>query len=151
MNTRERIDTDLKNAMRARDKQRVDVLRLVTAAIKQVEIDERISVDEERLIGILTRLCKQRQESIRQFEAAHRDDLVKQEQFELELIQTWLPKQLDDAELGTMIEKAIKDTNAVSMADMGKVMEILKPALHGRADMGKVSALVKAIIHQQNI
>lgn len=144
MTTKEQVNNDLKDAMRARDKQTLDTLRLVTAAIKQVEVDERIDVDDTRLLVILDKLAKQRQESISQFQSAGRDDLVAQEQFELALIQRYLPTPLGEDEIIRLVEEALVDSGAKAMADMGKVMAILKPMLQGRADMGRVSAMIKA-------
>ncbi|MDI9819771.1 GatB/YqeY domain-containing protein [Legionella sp. PL877] len=144
MTIKERINADLKDAMRARDKMKLDTLRLVTAAIKQVEVDERIEVDDERMLVILDKLAKQRKESIAQFEAAARNDLVAQEQFELDVINQYLPEPLSEAEVTTLIADAITEVKAEKMSDMGKIMAILKPQLQGRADMSKVSAMVKA-------
>lgn len=144
MTIRERVSNDLKDAMRARDKKTLDTLRLVTAAVKQIEVDERIEVDEERMLVILDKLTKQRKESIAQFEAAGREDLVAQEQFELGVISRYLPEPLSETEIEELLAKAIAEVEAAKMADMGKVMAILKPQLQGRADMTKVSALIKA-------
>ena len=144
MTIKDRISNDLKEAMRARDKKKLEALRLVTAAIKQVEVDERIDVDEERMLVILDKLAKQRKESITQFQAAGRDDLVAQEQFELELIGQYLPEPLSDAEIDALVAQALADTGASKMSDMGKVMALLKPQLQGRADMSKISATIKA-------
>jgi uncharacterized protein YqeY len=144
MTTKERINDDLKDAMRARDKNKLGALRLVTAAIKQVEVDERIEVDDARLLLILDKLAKQRQESIQQFQQAGRDDLVMQEQFELNLLKNYLPQPLSEAEVEQLVSKALTDLAATKMADMGKVMAQLKPQLQGRADMAKVSAMIKA-------
>jgi uncharacterized protein len=144
MTIKEQINNDLKDAMRARDKEKLGAMRLITAAIKQVEVDERIDVDEVRMLVILDKLAKQRNESISQYKAAGRDDLVAQEQYELGIISHYLPEPLTDAEITTMIEEAIKTVDAQKMSDMGKVMTHLKPQMQGRADMGKVSALIKA-------
>lgn len=144
MTIKEQINNDLKDAMRARDKEKLGAMRLITAAIKQVEVDERIDVDEARMLVILDKLAKQRNESISQYKAAGRDDLVAQEQYELGIISHYLPEPLTDAEITTMIEEAIKTVDAQKMSDMGKVMTHLKPQMQGRADMGKVSALIKA-------
>lgn len=144
MKTRERIDGDLKNAMRDRSNPKlVTLLRSINAAIKQVEVDERIVVDEARLISILKKLEKQRKESISQFAAAARDDLVAQEQFELEVIMQYLPEQLGEKDLIEFVEKAILETGAQKISDMGKVMAQLKPVLQGRADMSQVNSLIK--------
>ncbi|WP_019218382.1 GatB/YqeY domain-containing protein [Legionella tunisiensis] len=144
MTIKDRLSNDLKDAMRARDKKTLDTLRLVTAAVKQVEVDERIVVDEERMLVILDKLAKQRKESIAQFQAAGRDDLVAQEQFELDLISQYLPEPLSEADIEALITQAFADVGAEKMSDMGKVMAQLKPQLQGRADMSKVSAMIKA-------
>lgn len=141
---KDRISNDIKDAMRARDKKKLDTLRLITAAVKQVEVDERIEVDDARMLVILDKLAKQRKESITQFKSANRDDLVEQEQFELDIINQYLPAPLSDAEIKALIDKAIAETGAEKMSDMGKVMALLKPQLQGRADMTQVSALIKA-------
>lgn len=144
MTIKERITEDLKDAMRAKDQKKLGTLRLVTAAIKQVEVDERITVDEDRMLVILDKLAKQRKESIDQFQAAGRDDLVAQEQFELAVIEHYLPEPLTEAEIEALIANAFSETGANKMSDMGKVMAILKPQLQGRADMSKISAIIKA-------
>lgn len=143
MNNREKIQSDLKDAMRSQNREKVNTLRLITAAIKQVEVDERIEVDEARLLTILTKLVKQRQESIEQFKKAERDDLVAKEQAELEIIQQYLPEPLDENTIKQLIDEAIQNVDAKSMADMGKVMGMLKPKLQGRADMSKISGIIK--------
>lgn len=144
MTIKDRISNDVKDAMRAREKMKLDTLRLITAAVKQVEVDERINVDDERMLVILDKLAKQRKESITQFQAAGRTDLVTQEQFELDLISQYLPEPLSDAEIESLIEKGINEVGAAKISDMGKVMALLKPQFQGRADMTKVSALIKA-------
>ena len=144
MSLKERILQDVKDAMRTKDKPRLATLRLITAAIKQREVDERIELDDTQVITVLDKMSKQRRESISQFEQAGRDDLIAQEAAELELIQTYLPEQLGEDELQTLIEEALQQTGADSIKDMGKVMGQLKPRLQGRADMGAVSALIKA-------
>lgn len=144
MTLKEQINQDLKDAMRAKDKPTLDALRLVTAAIKQVEVDERIDVDDARMLVILDKLAKQRQESIVQFQKAQREDLVNQEQFELTLIQRYLPTPLTAEEVQQLVDDAIVQVGAQKMSDMGQVMAILKPKMQGRADMGKVSALIKS-------
>lgn len=130
--------------MRARDKETLNTLRLITAAIKQIEVDERIDVDENRMLAILDKLAKQRHESITQYEAAGRTDLVDQEQFELNLISKYLPEPLSENEIIQRVDEAIAAVDAQKMSDMGKVMALLKPLMQGRADMAKVSALIKA-------
>jgi len=144
MTLKEQINLDLKDAMRAKDKATLNALRLITAAIKQIEVDERIDVDDERMLIILDKLAKQRQESIVQFQKAQRDDLVNQEQFELALVQRYLPTPFTSEEIQQFIDDAIAQANAQKMSDMGQVMAILKPKMQGRADMGKVSALIKS-------
>jgi uncharacterized protein YqeY len=144
MTTKERINSDLKDAMRARDQHKLDALRLITAAIKQIEVDERIDVDEARMLVILDKLAKQRNESITQFKSAGRDDLVQQEEFELDILHQYLPEPLSDADIKQLVDQAFIDVDAKVMSDMGKVMAQLKPLMQGRADMGKVSAMIKA-------
>jgi uncharacterized protein YqeY len=141
---KEQLNQDLKDAMRARDQRKLNTLRLITAAIKQIEVDERISVDDARLLVILDKMAKQRKESIQQFQLAARHDLVDQEAYELDLIGSYLPKPLSDEEIVAQIEQAISELEAKHMSDMGKVMAHLKPILQGRADMSKVSTLIKA-------
>ena len=140
----ERIKEDMKTAMRARDSQRLAVIRLILAAIKQREVDERITLDDAQVVGVLGKMIKQRRESISQFEQAGRQDLVDKEVFEVSVIETYLPPALDDAELDTMVAEAITSSGAASPKDMGKVMAALKDRIQGRADMGVVSAKVKA-------
>jgi uncharacterized protein YqeY len=138
------LGDSVKTAMKAGKKREVGALRLALAAIKQQEVDTRIEVDDETALGILTKLCKQRRESIEQFEKAGRTDLVEQEQFELELLQTYLPEALSDEEILAAIAAAIGSTGATSPKDMGRVMADLKSSLQGRADMKAVSAIVKS-------
>jgi uncharacterized protein YqeY len=144
MSLKQRIQQDVKDAMRAREKERLATIRLITAAIKQREVDERIELDDEQVLLVLDKMCKQRRESISQFEQAGRDDLVAQEARELDIIQGYLPEQLGDDEIAALIDTALADTGASSIKDMGKVMGQLKPKLQGRADMGAVSAMIKA-------
>ena len=144
MSLKDRITGDVKDAMRARDKPRLATLRLITATIKQQEIDERIELNDAQVLALLDKMCKQRRESISQFEKAGRDDLIAQENSELALIQTYLPAQLNEQEIAALIDAAMADTGAASIKDMGKVMGQLKPKLQGRADMGAVSAMIKA-------
>ena len=144
MSLKDRIQQDVKDAMRAREKQRLATIRLITAAIKQREVDERIELDDEQVLLILDKMCKQRRESISQFEKAGRDDLIAVEVREMEIIQDYLPKQLGDDEIAALIDAAMSDTGATSIKDMGKVMGQLKPKLQGRADMSAVSAMIKA-------
>ena len=144
MSLKERIQQDVKDAMRAREKERLATIRLITAAIKQREVDERIELDDEQVLLVLDKMCKQRRESISQFEKAGRDDLIAVEVREMEIIRDYLPEQLGDDEITTLIEAAMAATGASSIKDMGKVMGQLKPKLQGRADMGAVSAMIKA-------
>ena len=138
-----RILEDVKTAMRAKDKARLGTLRMVTAAIKQREVDERIELDDQNTLEVLTRLVKQRKDSIEQYESAGRDDLAAQEQSELTLIEAYMPQDLTSDELGALLEEAMRETGATSMKDMGKVMAWLKPKVQGRADMGALSGAVK--------
>jgi uncharacterized protein YqeY len=144
MSLKDRIQQDVKDAMRAREKERLATLRLITSAIKQREVDERIELDDEQVLLVLDKMCKQRRESISQFEKAGRDDLIAVEVRELEIIQGYLPEQLGDEDIAALIDAAMADTGASSIKDMGKVMGQLKPKLQGRADMGAVSAMIKA-------
>lgn len=145
MTIKELITNDLKDAMRARDQKKLGTLRLITAAIKQIEVDERIVVeDDDRVLTILNKLVKQRKESIAQFQTAGREDLVAQEQYELDIISHYLPEPLSEDEINTLIQQTMTALNAEKISDMGKVMAELKPLLQGRADMSKVSALIKA-------
>jgi len=135
---------DIKACMKSGDKPRLAVLRLISSAIKQREVDERVDVDDAATITILDKMAKQRRESIEQFTAANRTDLADAEVAELEIIKTYLPQQLSDREINDHIDKAVASTGASSVKDMGKVMGILKPELQGRADMSAVSSLVKS-------
>ncbi|MCU7960952.1 MAG: GatB/YqeY domain-containing protein [gamma proteobacterium symbiont of Bathyaustriella thionipta] len=140
---KQRIISDMKAAMKAGEKPRLGTIRLITAAIKQVEVDERRELSDDDILAILNRMVKQRRDSISQYEKADRQDLADQEIFELDLIQTYLPAQLSEAEIKQAVENAVKDSGAASMRDMGKVMGLLNASLQGRADMSKVSGLVK--------
>ena len=139
-----RINEDIKTAMRSKEKDRLAALRLITAAIKQREVDERISLDDGQVMAVLNKMAKQHRDSIEQYTSAQRVDLVEKEQFELDIVLGYLPRPLDAAEINTRIDEIIAATGAAGMKDMGKVMGQLKSALQGRADMGQVSALVKA-------
>ena len=139
-----RINDDVKAAMKAKDKPRLGVLRLITAAIKQREVDEQITLNDEQVLAVLEKMVKQRKDSIAQYEKAGRDELAQQEAFEIGIIQEYLPEQLSDAEIDALIAEAISSSGAASMKDMGKVMGLLKPKLAGRADMGAVSGKIKA-------
>lgn len=144
MALKDRIQDDMKSAMRAKDKERLGAIRLILAAIKQREVDERIVLDDSQIIAVLERMLKQRRESIAQFEKAGRDDLIARETLEIQVIQAYMPPPLSDAEIGAIVAEAVAESGAASIRDMGKVMGIVKAQLQGRADMGTVSALVKA-------
>lgn len=138
------IQEDVKSAMRAREQKRLTALRLVTAAIKQVEVDQRIEMDDAAILAVLDKMVKQRRDSLEQYQAAGRDDLAAQEQFELDLISSYLPEALSEDELSALIKQAVADTGASSMRDMGAVMNKLREQVQGRADMKAVSNAVKA-------
>lgn len=144
MTIKEQLNSDIKDAMRAKDKNLLTTLRLITAAIKQIEVDERIEVDEERMLIILDKMTKQRKESIAQYQKAERHDLVEQEQYELNILAKYMPEPLSESEIADLVNDAITASGAEKMADMGKVMAQLKSKIQGRADMSKVSALIKA-------
>ena len=148
MPLKEDIQQDMKEAMRAGDKQRLGTIRLILAAIKQREVDERITLDDQQVTAVLDKMSKQRRESLSQYEKAGRDDLAEQEAYELKLIQAYLPEPLGEEEINQLIDAAISETGASSLKDMGKVMGILKPKLQGRADMGAVSAKIKTRLRQ---
>lgn len=139
-----RIQEDVKTALRAHERERLGVLRLVSAAIKQKEVDERIELNDEQVLAVLDKMVKQRRESIEQFEKAGRDDLVAKERFELDLIQTYLPEPLGEDELVALIQSVITELGASSVRDMGPVMNALRGQVQGRADMKAVSQAVKA-------
>ncbi len=139
-----RLQADMKSSMKSGDRDRLGVIRLMLSAIKQVEVDERIELDDTRIVATLDKMAKQRRESISQFESAGRDDLLAIEQDELKIIQEYLPAALSDAEIESLVDASIASTGAAGMQDMGKLMGALKPQLQGRADMGKVSQLVKS-------
>ncbi len=130
--------------MKSGDKPRLAALRLLSAAIKQWEIDERIELNDQQVLTVLDKMVKQRRESIRHYSEAGRHELVEQEEYEISVLQVYLPEPLSDAEIGTMLDKAIADSGAQSLADMGKVMGLMKPQVQGRADMGALSQLVKS-------
>ncbi len=140
---KQRITDDMKSAMRAGEKERLGTIRLILAAIKQVEVDTRKALDDTSILAILDKMVKQRRESIAQYEKAGRDELAAKEQAEIEIIQAYLPEQLSDDEIDALIAATINETGAGSLRDMGKVMGKLKPKLQGRADMGAVSAKIK--------
>jgi uncharacterized protein YqeY len=140
---KDRITEDMKNAMRARDAERLGAIRLLLAAIKQKEVDERVTVDDAAVLGIVEKLIKQRNDSIEQFEKAGRADLAGKEKDERELLRGYLPQQMSAAELSAAIDAALAESGATGPQAMGKAMALLKPRIAGRADMGKASALVK--------
>jgi uncharacterized protein YqeY len=144
MTLKTRITDDMKAAMRAKDAARLSAVRLLLAAIKQKEVDERIALDDAQVLAIVERLLKQRRESIAQYEKAGREDLAAGERFEAEVLTGYLPAQLSDAEVDAAIAAAIAETGAAGQKDMGRVMGLLKARLAGRADMGAVSARVKS-------
>ncbi len=139
-----RITDDMKVAMKAKNKERLLVIRTILAAIKQIEVDERIELDDERIMLVLDKMLKQRRESIKQFKEAGRDDLTEIEEAEIVVIQDFLPQALTEEEIDVQVVKAISDSGAGSIKDMGKVMGILKPQMLGRADMSIVSSIIKA-------
>ncbi|MBT3832576.1 MAG: GatB/YqeY domain-containing protein [Gammaproteobacteria bacterium] len=140
----QRVTAEVKVAMKARDKPRLGALRLIMADFKRIEVDERIELDDERVLVILDKMTKQRKDSLKQFEDAGREDLANQEALEIAVIAEFLPDQLSDDEVSGLVKAAIAETGAASMQDMGKVMAIVKPQVQGKADMGAVSGLVKA-------
>ena len=140
---KDRITEDMKSAMRAKQSERLGAIRLLLAAIKQKEVDERVAVDDAAVLGIIEKLIKQRNDSIEQFVKAGRDDLAGKERAELQLLKEYLPQQMSDAELAAAIDAAIADSGATGPQAMGKTMALLKPRIAGRADMAKASLLVK--------
>lgn len=143
---KERIQTDIKDAMRAKEQKRLDALRLLSAAMKQREVDERITLDDTQIIEIIGKMIKQRKDSESQFQNAGRAELAAQETYEIELLQTYLPAQLAESEVAQIVRDAIAASGATSAKDMGKVMGIIKPKIQGRADMGVVSAKIKELL-----
>ena len=143
MSLKQQLTDDMKSAMKASEKDRLAVIRLINAAIKQKEVDERVEMTDALVLAVLEKMVKQRKDSITQFEAAAREDLAAIERYELGIIDAYLPAKLDEAAILAEIDKAITATGAVSAADIGKLMGVLKPALAGQADMGLVSKLVK--------
>jgi hypothetical protein len=141
---KQRIMDDMKSCMREGDKERLVTIRLALSAIKQQEVDSRSTLEDADILTILDKMAKQRRESIEQFEKAGRDDLASKEKDELKVIQTYLPSQLSDEEIASIIDEAIQTTGAQTMRDMGKIMGIIKPKMQGRADMSAVSALIKS-------
>jgi uncharacterized protein YqeY len=143
MSLKERISEDVKTAMRSHERDRLGVLRMLTASIKQREVDERIELDDTQVLAVLDKMCKQRRESFEQFEAAGRDDLANKEDFELSVLQEYMPEPLDSDELSALIVETIKKVGAESMRDMGSVMGVLRDQVQGRADMKAVSQAVR--------
>ncbi len=144
MSLKVRITDDMKSAMKAGDKDRLKAVRLIMAAIKQVEVDSRIELDDAGILGVLEKMLKQRRDSVSQFKQGGREDLADIELAEIDVVNTYMPEQMDDAELDTLIDEAIQATGAESIRDMGKVMGVIKSKAAGRADMGAVGASVKA-------
>lgn len=146
MSLKQRIQDDMKAAMKSGEKERLSVIRLILAAIKQREVDERIQLDDAQVVAVLDKMVKQRRESIAQYSAAGRQDLVDSESVELSIIQTYLPQPLGENELEALIKEAIDETAASTIGDMGKVMAWLRPKVQGRADMTSVSARVRSLL-----
>jgi uncharacterized protein YqeY len=140
---KQRLQDEMKAAMKGGDKQRLGVIRLVLAAVKQKEVDDRAELSDEQVLAVLDKMVKQRRDSITQYEGAGRNELAEQEKFEIGVIQEFLPAALSEEQIGALVDEAISSTGAASIRDMGKVMGIVKPKAQGRADMGAVSALVK--------
>jgi len=143
---KQQLQDDLKTAMKAREEKRVGFLRFILAAIKQKEIDQRIELNDQQVLNVINKLAKQHHDSIKQYQQAGRDDLVASEQFELDILQSYLPKPLSDAEIEQLIKQAIIETKAESMRDMSKVMQIVKEKAQGRADMSLLSDKVKQLL-----
>ena len=146
MSMKQTIHDAMKDAMRAKDKGRLGAIRLIQAEFKRIEVDERIEIDDTRALAVLDKMVKQRRDSISQYESAGRQELADVEIAEIAVIQDFLPAALSDEEISTMVQAAIQQAGASSMADMGKVMGIIKPQIQGRADAGAVSGLVKATL-----
>ena len=144
MSLKEQITEDMKNAMRAKETARLGTIRLLLAAMKQREVDERIELTDADVIGVIEKMLKQRRDSIAAYESANRTDLADVEKAEVAVLQTYLPQQLSEAEIKAILDKVVADTGAAGMQDMGKVMAAFKPLVAGKADMGKISGLIKA-------
>ena len=149
MSLKERVTEDMKTAMRAKDAARLGAIRLLLAAIKQKEVDERIELDDAQVVAVIEKMLKQRKDSITQYEAAKRQDLADAEKFEVEVLTAYMPQAMSSEEVATIVAKAVADSGAQAPADMGKVMALVKPQIAGRADMGEVSKLVKAKLSGQ--
>ena len=144
MTLKQQITEDMKTAMRAKDVARLGTIRLLLAAMKQREVDERIELSDEQVVAIIEKMLKQRRDSISQYEAANRQDLADAEKFEVSVLQGYMPQPLSDGEIDALLSAAVATSGAAGVKDMGKVMAIVKPQMAGRADMGKVSALIKS-------
>ena len=144
MSLKARITEDMKSAMRAKDAVRLGTIRLLTAAIKQREVDERIDLDDVQVIEVIEKMLKQRRDSISQYDAANRQDLADVERQEVVVLQTYLPQPLTEAEIAALLDQVVADSSAAGIKDMGKVMAALRPLVVGRADMAKISGLIKA-------
>lgn len=144
MTLKERINEDMKSAMRAKETAKLGAIRLLLAAMKQKEVDERLTLDDDAVVAIIDKMLKQRRDSVAQYEAANRADLADAEKFEMTVLSAYMPAALSEAEVAAAVAKAVSDSGAAGPADMGKVMGLLKPLLAGRADMSQVSKLVKA-------
>lgn len=149
MSLKERIIEDMKAAMKAKETARLGAIRLLLAAIKQKEVDERITLDNAQVVAVIEKMLKQRKDSISQYEAAKRQDLADAEKFEVDVLSIYMPQAMDAGEVAAIVAKAIADSGADGPADMGKVMALVKPQIAGRADMGEVSKLVKAKLSGQ--
>ena len=144
MPLRDQINEDMKSAMKARESEKLGAIRLLQAALKQKEVDERVTLTDSDVLGIIDKMLKQRRDSIDQYRAGNRPDLVAKEEFEVGVLQAYMPAQLSEAEVVAILDSVIAETGAVGAKDMGKVMNALRPQVAGRADMGKLSGLVKA-------
>lgn len=144
MTLKERINEDMKSAMRAKETAKLGAIRLLLAAMKQKEVDERLTLDDDAVVAVIDKMLKQRRDSVAQYEAANRADLADAEKFEMTVLSAYMPAALSEAEVAAAVAKAVSDSGATGPADMGKVMGLLKPLLAGRADMSQVSKLVKA-------
>lgn len=140
---KQRIQEEMKAAMKSGDKRRLGIIRLILAALKQKEVDERIELEDGHVLAVLEKMVKQRRDSVTQYQQAGRTDLAEQESYEIQVIQEYLPTALSEAEIAALVDAAVAATGAASVKDMGKVMGQLKPKLQGRADMGAVGALIK--------
>lgn len=146
MSLKDRIAEDMKAAMRSKDKERLETIRMLRAAIQRKEVDDRVSLDDDGVLAVIEKQIKQGRDSIEQFTQGNRQDLADKEQVQLKILAEYMPEPLSDQELDALIHQAISDTGAESMKDMGKIMGRLKPQIQGRADMGQVSAKVKSLL-----